>query len=724
MADMVLSDEAAAPTYTDRHRNDIEGLRAVAVLLVVVYHAFPATIPGGFIGVDVFFVISGFVITRQLLRGLRQSGHVSFLAFYARRARRILPAAALTTVATLVAASLVLSPLDTERVIGDAWAATGFVMNYHLAIQGNDYLTASLPPSPLQHYWSLSVEEQFYILWPALLAATALAARSIGRGLARKRSTPVGISVETLLAVLLLGLGAASLTASIVETRSDPVLAYYALWTRAFELAVGGLVAVLASRVANLGRRVRFVSGWVGVAMIALAAGVFRDRVAFPSDAALLPAIGAGGVIVAGANTLSLRNGAERLLSLAPMQWIGARSYSWYLWHFPFLVLAPAVVGHGLSKPEALAVIIMSLLAASLSFSFVEGPIRRLPSLAARPRLGITVGLSAIGAAALAVVAIAGTLPSLAGAGPARSANSRFPSRSTQGLTDAKVSADIRAGAQITVVPVNLSPVLDTAKKSLPITYTDGCHLSIFETVNPPCIFGDTRSQTTVVLFGDSHAAQWFPALNVISKRDGWRLVSLTKSGCPPVDVTLTRPPGVLPYPQCSTWRVLAETRIDRLHPFLVVTSWYDAFAARASRDPSAPKGYGSAWDNGVASTFAALRRSHAVIVYIEDTPEFAISDPSCVADHLGDATQCVGRLADDLVPRRVADDQARIALHFGIHIVNPTSWLCFSGVCPGIVGNLLVRRDGGHMTPAYSTFLAPVLADTILRLLPLNSRS
>jgi peptidoglycan/LPS O-acetylase OafA/YrhL len=728
-------------TGVDRYRADIQGLRAVAILLVVVYHAVPWAIPGGFVGVDVFFVISGFLITRQLLADKNLPSRGSISSFYARRARRILPAATLTTIVTLIASALLLSPLDVQRVIGDAWASTAFVINYRLAAQANNYLTSSLPPSPLMHYWSLSVEEQFYLLWPGLLSLVLLVGRQRRHSAASPpaASPPVASPLaasppaasppaaspptanppagrQTVLVAALLAVIASSLATSVLLTRSDPVWAFYALWTRAFELGIGALVAVLATRFTVLSPRVRIATGWAGMVAIGIAAAAFRDSMPFPGVAALLPVLGAAAVIVAGVRADPLGAGAEGTLGVRPMQWIGARSYSWYLWHFPFLVLAPAVAGHALSSAAAVAVAAMSLGVAAVTYACVEQPFRRAPVLIARPRRGLAVGLGAVICATVTAVAITATLPSLVGSGRPTHLVSSFASPVGRGLTTAQVEADVVRAAQTEAVPSNMVPPLYQARNDLPLTYHDGCHLPFATTSGPPCVFGDTDSATTVVLFGDSHAAQWFPALDLIATRRNWRLVSLTKSGCPPVDVVLSR--NHLPFPQCGTWRRYEEARIVAMKPALVITSWYDWFTQDATADPSAPHGYGSFWLDGVAGTFLSLRKSGAEVVYIEETPIAPVDDPSCVSTHLADADFCEARPQGPGFDKGVGLAEDDLATKLGVRRINPTSWFCTTWLCPAVVGNILVRRDNGHMTPQYSTFLAPVLDQTLAGML------
>ena len=234
-----VSDTAARPDPTLRHRDDVQGLRAIAVLTVIASHAGVPFLPGGFVGVDVFFVISGFLISQLLFREVEKSGRVSIPGFYARRARRILPAATLVTVATIVASAIWLSAIDLLEVVKDALWAVFFAANIHFAAVGTDYFAAEEPPSPLQHYWSLSVEEQFYLVWPALLLVLVLVARR------RAAALPQRLVFGVLLVVTV-----ASFVWSVVSTSSDPLAAYFSTPARAFELGLGALTALVAPAVA------------------------------------------------------------------------------------------------------------------------------------------------------------------------------------------------------------------------------------------------------------------------------------------------------------------------------------------------------------------------------------------------------------------------------------------------------------------------------------------
>jgi peptidoglycan/LPS O-acetylase OafA/YrhL len=267
-------------------RRDIEGIRAVAIVSVVLYHA--GALTGGYVGVDVFFVVSGFLITGLLWRELGEHGRISFAGFYARRARRLLPASALVLVATLIASALILSPLRLLDVTKDAKAAALYVSNYRFAAQRTNYLAASTPPSPLQNYWSLGVEEQFYAVWPLLILGVGLLMR-------RARNFSAAVAMAAIAAI-----GIASFSLSVYWTHASQPWAFFSLPTRAWELALGALVAVGAPAVRRLPHQAAALVGWLGLAAIAWSVVAFTDATAFPGVAALLPAGGAVALLVAG----------------------------------------------------------------------------------------------------------------------------------------------------------------------------------------------------------------------------------------------------------------------------------------------------------------------------------------------------------------------------------------------------------------------------------------
>jgi peptidoglycan/LPS O-acetylase OafA/YrhL len=375
-------------------------LRAVAILAVVAYHAGLSSIPGGYVGVDVFFVISGFLITDHLGRELAERGGISFGAFYARRARRLLPSALLVIGVTVAVSCVVLPPLQAMLVARDGLANAFYVGNYRYALQATNYLSASGPVSPLLNYWSLGVEEQFYLVWPALLFVASLAwwHRSKRTG----RSSPgQGQPLFSAVVVAMALVAACSLAFSISLTRANQPWAFFSLPTRAWELAVGGLLALAAPRLGRLPVGGRALLGWAGIGAIVFAAVTFTSATPFPGTAALVPVGGAAAVVAGGCGRPRL--GAGWLLGRWPMQVIGRVSYTWYLWHWPALVLAPSIVGYALSVGGNVAVCGLALVLACMTTVLLERPLQRASWLV-RPRRSLLLTVVLTGAVAVTIV--------------------------------------------------------------------------------------------------------------------------------------------------------------------------------------------------------------------------------------------------------------------------------------------------------------------------------
>jgi peptidoglycan/LPS O-acetylase OafA/YrhL len=370
-------DEAGTAPGDRRFRPDVQGLRAVAVALVVLFHAHVPGLTGGYVGVDVFFVISGFVITGLLLRERASTGSTSILGFYGRRIRRIIPAATLVIIAAVVASYVALGPLNGNQTAGDARWASVFLINIHFASTGTNYLSASLPPSVLQNYWSLAVEEQFYLVYPALFLAVAAFSR--GQSLRRRVGFVLGIAVVV------------SFVASVLQTHSNPTAAYFSPLPRVWELALGGLVALGTVSLQRVPARVAAASSWIGLGAILLAAFAFTSTTAYPGWAVALPVIGTALVIAGGVAKPAL--GAESVLRLRPFQWIGLISYSLYLWHWPVLTIAAERTSSGtLSLGDSLWWLLVSLGLAVITYLLVENPIRHSSFLSTRRWASVALG--------------------------------------------------------------------------------------------------------------------------------------------------------------------------------------------------------------------------------------------------------------------------------------------------------------------------------------------
>ncbi len=376
-----VEDEAGTAPEDRRFRPDVQGMRAIAILLVVLYHAHVPGFGGGYVGVDVFFVISGFVITGLLLRERSSTGSTSIRAFYGRRARRIIPAATVVIVVIVVLSYPVLGSFAGNRTADDgAWSAV-FLANFHFANAGNNYLASLGPPSLLQNYWSLAVEEQFYLVYPTVFLVVGAFSRP--RLLRRN------------LAIVLGTCGIASFVVSVMQTSTNPTVAYFSPVPRAWELALGGLVAVGTTSLRRLPVPFAASLSWMGLGLVVGAAVGFSNGTPYPGAAVAIPVLGAAGIIAGGVTVTS--HGAERLLGVRALQGIGLISYSWYLWHWPVLTIAAQRSQNGsLSILASLWWVAFSLGLAVVTYLLVENPIRHSRWLASRRWASLVLALTLV----------------------------------------------------------------------------------------------------------------------------------------------------------------------------------------------------------------------------------------------------------------------------------------------------------------------------------------
>jgi peptidoglycan/LPS O-acetylase OafA/YrhL len=657
-----------------RFRTDIQGLRAIAVGLVVLYHAGLPGLGGGYIGVDVFFVISGFLITNHLLADLFRSGKIGFASFYAKRARRILPASLLVVVLTASASLLWIAPLQLKAVFQDAAATALYVPNMLFAVQNTDYLSDQTP-SLFQHYWSLGVEEQFYIVWPALIGAGFVLVRRSERGLFWGLAALVVISFAA---------------GAYVTTVAQP-WAFFSLPTRAWELGVGGLLAfgVRSPRwrpspaVARLG-------GWFGLSALVAAGFLYTDATVFPGLAAIGPVIASAAVIYFG-NWRS-RGDPSVLLSLRGIVFIGTISYSLYLVHWPALVIPAQAGGVDRELPTWLTLVIAVACVpiAWALYRWVERPAQKWPSLTAlRPRATL---FAAVGASllicAISAAAIYGT------------------ARMDLATSDAAPSPAFSSPPSYTpFVPSNLSPKLRQAAESNPEVYSNGCHLDE-ATVEPKgCEFGDNAAAPLVELFGDSHAAQWFPALSALAENGSIRLRVDTKSSCPSVRIPKLKDGE--PYVTCDAWRASVIDELTSLQPDVVVLANYARSAGFTQG-----KGFATAWGDGLQATIDALPVAAEVYV-LADSPTLPFVPAVCLSANVSAAYAC-GAPRAIAVSTELNDVESAAASAAGARYVDMTAFICSTDVCNPITGNVLIYRDSNHLTTQFTAGLSDQMGQAL----------
>jgi peptidoglycan/LPS O-acetylase OafA/YrhL len=690
-----------APSQGRHFRPDIQGLRALAVLLVIVAHSGFETFSGGFVGVDVFFVISGFLITSLLMREAATKGRISLLGFYARRARRILPAAALVAVVTVLA-SLVLLPLvRAAEVIKDSVWAAAFAANIRFASVGTDYFAKGEPPSPLQHYWSLSVEEQFYLVWPILLVGAIAFAGARGGRLGRR--TPL---------LLIAGLSLASFGWSVYATYESPTTAYFSTLTRAWELGVGAALGVVMSRgKVRAPRWLVDVIGVLGLGAVLLACFWYTSATPFPGYQALLPVLGTAALLYAGGTA---RPGAvSRLLGAPPARVIGDWSYSLYLWHWPILLIAADRLDVDRLPLDKLLVALALIFGLSaLTYRFVEEPFRHA-RLWARPRLG--VALYPLSLVMVLTVALGGRAwieneLGISGDNPAITTADFHGDKLSKDPHVALVQASTLAAEQGQPIPSDLSPPLlglrkDTASLG-DCDYRTG--------TRELCPSGDVDSDRVMVLVGDSHARAWSPAFNELGRQQGFRTYYFVFSGCSATRAVQAEPQNLRPWADCEEFKDWVVDTVADLQPEVVVVAT-SAVSPIVGAD-GAPVGlvndreeFRTLVRDGFAQEIAELEPLTQRLVVLGNTPKLPREPGVCMSQ--GDVT-----LQDCLFKRgplmhSIQMDFKAAAREQGVPFVNAAPWFCYELMCPPVIGRTIAMRDSEHMTTEYAVELAEPLA-------------
>ena len=680
-------EDAGTPPSDRPFRPDIQGLRALAVALVVVYHFSGSTqiVPGGFIGVDVFFVISGFVITGLLLRERRSQRVGVLLDFYARRARRIIPAVTVVILVTVVASYHWLGTLRGNEVAGDGrWSAV-FLANFHFISQGTNYFQALVPPSPLLHVWSLAVEEQFYLVFP-LVFLVLVGVAPAGRW---RRSLLVGIGLAA----------GASFVLSVTQTTSSPTMAYFSPFTRAWELAAGALLAILTPQLGRLTPRSGAVMSWAGLGVILAGAVGLSSSTPFPGSAALVPVFGAS-LVLAGGLVAPSRRGAELILG----SWVGLRggeiSYSLYLWHFPIIIIAEQQISARLHLTTRAALLVLSVVLAVATTFLIENPIRHARRLRSSRRLSLGLGAGLVVLALLVCSTLlwthsaartTGTLPG--------------PAHASLGLLTEQVAVATRA----TQLPSPLVPsLLDVPATPLhPPSIPDRCIADSAATPWVPlCTLGDTAATRTLVLLGDSQANAWSGAVEQVALAEHLRLVIVAMNGCQPWHLTTGSSAGER---SCAAFRQRSLARVARVHPSAILIAGNESHGFSADQNAA-----------GLDRLLTALAPVHAKITLLGSVPWFAgrYTGPppaECAARYSSELQRCslpVSTLRQSFGGFAAA--MRATALRHGASYLPVEELFCTPTVCPVAIAHRFVYQDRVHMTWQYSTYIGRAL-DTLL---------
>ncbi|MFJ2024219.1 acyltransferase family protein [Streptomyces sp. NPDC087897] len=679
--------ESGPSPHRSTFRPDIEGLRAVAVLAVLAFHAGIPGTAGGFVGVDVFFVISGYLITGLLVREAITTGRIRLGDFFSRRARRLLPSAAVVLAAVAVAGAWLTVPLLRADLEQDVLAAALSVANWRFVSQQTDYLAAGHDQSPLLHFWSLAVEEQFYLAWGPLLAVTVLlTARAVRRGRA----------VRAVVALAATALGLASFALSLHWTRDSVSLAYLGTPSRVWQFAVGALLALLPWHLLRGPRPLRLVCGWAGAAAIVWCVVAYDATTPYPGYAALVPTLGTAAVILAaipGRGEREARGalGVGRLLAGRAPRAVGRLSYNLYLWHWPVLVLAEARLGV-LGWPAKAALTLAAVLPALATMRWVERPLRRSRTVSELPRRGLAVGVSAIVLPIVLALVVGTTTLHLMGPATPVDVKGLPPGAATGPSLLARTDGSPLAGGPPVPSPAQ-------ARKDFP---PDGaCQVAPAATRSPACLFGAVDSPDRVVLLGDSHAGQWFSPMLALASRRGWALQELVKQGCPLPELTVKNPQLGREYRECDTWRADALERVRTgPTPRLIVIASLNRYTA--DRELLV-----AAWEK----TLKPLRATGAPIVYIEDTPVPGTDIPACVSGVPEEAAGCAFDRAEALPADPLARRIAAGAVP-GVRSVSVNPVLCPEPgpTCPAVRDRVLLYRDDAHLTNVAAIVLTPRL--------------
>ncbi|WP_426182913.1 acyltransferase family protein [Microbacterium sp. TWP3-1-2b2] len=658
----------------------VQGLRAIAVLFVVLYHFWPGRLSGGYVGVDIFFVISGFLITSHLARELTSTGTVKLGQFWARRARRLLPASLLVLLfCAVVAAIPFLTPTSAlPAEVKEIIASTFYVENWYLVFNSADYLAHAGDPTTVQHYWSLSLEEQFYVLWPLIMLLAAWISVKWFRGV-RLRAAAVAIGAVSI----------ASFVFCVVYTMTDPAPAYFITMGRMWQFGVGAIIALVpVLRVRNA--VLSFVLGWAGIIALVYTAFRFDGQTPFPGYTALLPTLGAAAIIAA-SNTDRWWY-PTRLLSVPPMRFTGDISYSLYLWHWPLIIIAPSVPFWGLTIYHRVALLIICFVLAWLTKRFVEDPARSWKPLTSRPPK-VTLWSALAAMVLVGAVAVGGW-----------AVNAPAYQQGVQAIEDVRENPPACFGAASVLDEACADTELDTILPAPGFAGVDRptdeqCFIQLNDSRPVSCEFGsDDPEAPQVALVGDSHAYQLLPTFQSIAEREGWHLTTFFKGACPWNATPLAT--GGSFGAACSDWRTGVDAQLaDRE---------FDAvFTSAISNTPYSSAGFDSAHDAAVAGyqeAWSTMTERGIPVITVVDNPVFETDPNKCLRTR--DQAECSGARADVLLE----DDPLRDAAEGveGVTLLDFTDVFCDEDTCKTVIGGANVYRDQDHLTVTFVDTLAP----------------
>ncbi|MDR6904645.1 peptidoglycan/LPS O-acetylase OafA/YrhL [Agromyces sp. 3263] len=688
----------------------MQGLRALAVALVVLYHLWPARLPGGYIGVDVFFVISGFLITAHLVRDVERTGRVALSTFWARRIRRLLPAAFTVLAASCVFTLLVSPPSVVEDSLRQIGAASAYVLNWLLATESIDYLDAANRPTLVQHFWTLSVEEQFYIVMP-LLIAVVLTLVKVASG--RRGTAPSARTRRRWISISLVGVFGASLTYSVIATAVAQPFAFFDTFARAWEFAAGGLLAMFAAAAPHLLsrlRRTRLVSsgalGWAGIGVIIGGALLLNGGSPFPGWVAMFPVLGALAVISAG--NPSGRRAPGRVLGLRAVQSVGDLSYGIYLWHWPLIIAFPVMFARSYSTAESVGIVGAAIVLAIATKYLIEDPFRYWRGFVQHRR--VAFAFAAAGTALFIMVATVQV-----SAIEERRDNAAAVAEQMLATQAECFGANAMLGGRDCPDRLALPPGTDLAFAAHDLD-PDWCLTGLAEAWRT-CEYGDPAGTAGhLALVGDSHAAALIDAFDEYFRQVGWRVTTFVRFGCPglsesPVEIGSRTP---IEEQACADWsaRVTDELVSSESIDAVVYTSFTSGYAEDGV--PEASQLHAS----DIEATWSRVMDSGKTVVAVRDIPRTSrVNIPNCLEASTVRSAPCAIPKASGFV-----DDpqtQALKALGGRVPLVDLTDAYCDESTCYTVIGGVVVYADDNHVSHTYAMSLAPFLGARVESALP-----